>query len=203
MLKSSSCHTFLLCLNYSIIRSPYWNKVLRPKQVVSLEKLFLGRDVLAVLPTGYGKSLIYHVLPALFHWKKRLAAAATNPSLEVENTPLDSDEITAIVIIVWPLNSLIRDQIARLSSTGEEFGVRASVLTAKIVEDAEDEEQASCVFSSKQQRQKLDEGKYNLVFSHPESFVSCQYGRELLQSEVYKKNVCALVVDEAHCILEW
>ena len=37
------------------------NIILKPKQVICLEKLFFGSDVLAVLPTGYGKSLIYHI----------------------------------------------------------------------------------------------------------------------------------------------
>ena len=37
------------------------------KQEEALEKIVLdGQDCLIVLPTGYGKSLIYQVLPSLF-----------------------------------------------------------------------------------------------------------------------------------------
>lgn len=45
---------------------------------------------------------------------------------------------------------------------------------------------------------KLESGHYDLLFSHPEAFVSCKYGRD-----VYQKTFRAVVVDEAHCILEW
>ena len=38
---------------------------------------------------------------------------------------------------------------------------------------------------------------------HPEAVVSSKYGRELLLSKTYQENVCAVVVDEAHCIVEW
>lgn len=51
-------------------------------------------------------------------------------------------------------------------------------------------------------KEKLEEGYY-IVFAHPESLVSCLYGRRLMRSNVYQKNVCAIVVDESHCILEW
>ena len=38
-----------------------------PKQEEALEKIVLdGQDCLIVLPTGYGKSLIYQLLPSLF-----------------------------------------------------------------------------------------------------------------------------------------
>lgn len=33
--------------------------LLKPKQVKALDFLLIGKDVISVLPTGYGKSLIY------------------------------------------------------------------------------------------------------------------------------------------------
>ncbi len=36
---------------------------LRPKQMQSLDCLVKGTNVIAVLPTGFGKSLIFHLLP--------------------------------------------------------------------------------------------------------------------------------------------
>ena len=53
------------------------------------------------------------------------------------------------------------------------------------------------------EKKKLRDGQYHIVFAHPESFVSCKYGRSLLLSEVYQQNVVAIVIDEAHCILDW
>ena len=41
-----------------------------PKQVICLEKIFANLEVLAVLLTGYGKSLIFCLLPALLFAKE-------------------------------------------------------------------------------------------------------------------------------------
>ena len=49
----------------------------------------------------------------------------------------------------------------------------------------------------------LREAKYEMVFTHPEAFVSCKDGMELFQSPPYQRAVKAVIVDEAHCILEW
>ena len=56
---------FLSCLQDAITRSKYKSINLKPKQVVCLEALFNNKDTLAVLPTGYGKSLVYKVLSVL------------------------------------------------------------------------------------------------------------------------------------------
>ena len=50
---------------------------------------------------------------------------------------------------------------------------------------------------------KLRDGHYHIVFAHPESLISSKYGRELLLSKPYQENLVAIVVDEAHCIIEW
>ena len=39
---------------------------LRPKQREAVEALVSGKDVFVSLPTGYGKSVIYGILPSLF-----------------------------------------------------------------------------------------------------------------------------------------
>ena len=50
------------CENFSLhLKSPL---NLRPEQRQAMEALLQGRDVLAVLPTGYGKSLIFQVYVA-------------------------------------------------------------------------------------------------------------------------------------------
>ena len=66
MLKNSKCWQFLSCLKFAILNSLYCDVVLKPKQVICLEKIFLNLDILAVLPTGYGKSLIFYLPPALY-----------------------------------------------------------------------------------------------------------------------------------------
>ena len=49
----------------------------------------------------------------------------------------------------------------------------------------------------------LKDAKYDMIFTHPEAFVWCKDGMELLQSQPYQGAVKEVIVDEAHCILEW
>ena len=95
------------------------------------------------------------------------------------------------------------NQISRLDSSG----IRATVLDVRSSEVEEEEndpelEAVVCDFHLSD-KAKLEIGHYNIVFAHPEALVSCAYGRKLMQSKPYQENVCAIVVDEAHCILEW
>ena len=39
---------------------------LKPKQIESIECFVSGRDTFVSLPTGYGKSVIFAILPLLF-----------------------------------------------------------------------------------------------------------------------------------------
>ena len=39
---------------------------LKPKQSEAIESFVSGKDVFVSLPTGYGKSIIYAILPTLF-----------------------------------------------------------------------------------------------------------------------------------------
>ena len=40
---------------------------LRPKQLEAISAFLSRRDVFVALPTGYGKSIIFAILPALFN----------------------------------------------------------------------------------------------------------------------------------------
>lgn len=181
------CGFFLSCLEFAILNSLYSDVVLRPKQVICLEKVFLNTDTIAILPTGYGKSLIFCLLPALLFAKKNGVKSNSN--------------ISSIVIVVSPLNALIASQISRLR-TG---GVRACALDVKTSElEAENDGELRLVCDfSLSDKAKLEIGYYNIVFAHPESLVSSLYGRKLMHTKLYQDNVCAIVVDEAHCILDW
>ena len=82
--------TALMFLGYDYI-------ILRAKQVHCLESLYLKWDLLAIkLPKGYGKSLVFQVLPYLLN--ERVARKA-----------LSSQEGPLVVLVVSPLNSLMYD----------------------------------------------------------------------------------------------
>jgi len=40
--------------------------ILKPKQREAIESFLSGKDTMVVLPTGYGKSIIYAALPWIF-----------------------------------------------------------------------------------------------------------------------------------------
>ena len=115
---------FLSCLQFAVSNSVYCNTILKPKQVICLENVYLKKDVLCVLPTGYGKSLIFHLIPALMFARARLEQNAGS-SLWNMNMSM----ATTIVVVVSPLNALISNQIARLCSSG----IRATVLGVREV----------------------------------------------------------------------
>ena len=56
---------FLNCVKSALLSTGYYRIILKAKQVICLESLFLKKDLVAVLSTGYGKSLFFQVLPRM------------------------------------------------------------------------------------------------------------------------------------------
>jgi superfamily II DNA helicase RecQ len=162
---------------------------------------------MCVLPTGYGKSLIFHLLPMLIFAKYKLRSDVL---LGWRSKAISTVVINTIVIVVSPLNSLMSDKISRLNMSG----IQASVIGVK--ESRGDENMANSFDENYMddefnvdvdfrfcQEKKLRDGQYHIVFAHPESLISSKYGRELLLSEKYRDSVVAIVIDEAHSIIDW
>lgn len=170
---------FYSSLQAAILKSIYSNVNLKVKQVICLEAIYCGHDVVTVLPTGYGKSVIFHLLPSLFLDKVNCERGAAYP----------------VVIVVSPLNALIKDQIRRL----REGNIKAAILSMRNETNSEDLE---LDFGDANLLQ-LRDAQYKVIFAHPEAFITCKQGIELFQTEKYQMNVHAIVIDEAHCTLEW
>ncbi len=79
---------------------------------------------MCVLPTGYEKSLIFHLLPMLLFAKHKLRCDVL---LGWKSKPISTAVVNSIVILVLPLNSLMSDQISRLKMSG----IQASVIGVK------------------------------------------------------------------------
>ena len=94
----------------------------------------------------------------------------------------------SIVLVISPLISLMKDQIRSLDSKG---------ITATLVSKSSTPDDGSAV------EQTLYEGGYQIIFFSPEALLGEETWRDLLQTQVYKKNVVALVVDEAHLVKKW
>ena len=101
---------FLACLEFAVLNSVHHNNILKPKEVLCLESIYLRKYVICILPTGYGKSLIFHLTPLLMFARDHMKQVDfVSPWKSVG---ISTQDISSIVIIVSPLNSPIQDQIS-------------------------------------------------------------------------------------------
>ena len=183
---------FINAIRYALDLSGYSIIFLKVKQIHILEALYREKDVVAVLPTGYGKSIIFHILPFLFEYRER--------------NFMNSSRTNAIIVVA-PLNSLIDDQISHLRKRG----IKAAILCQRDVKSGGH----SSTLSSSSESDTNSEGdeqpkhfhqsdlqdsndKCRILFAHPEKVVS---RNRLLES--YQGQIVACVIDEAHLIEEW
>ena len=175
---------FLLCLEFAVLNSMYENRILKPKQVLCMETLYHNKDVVCVLPTGYGKSLIFHLLPMLLFAKYNLGSNVFQISRRAwrSSKEFSADRVNSIVIVVSPLNALMNDQIARLIIiiNCQSNSIEASVMDARELKKDENMDPAD-VFNVDIdyrlcEKKKLRDGQYQIVFAHPEALISSKYG---------------------------
>ncbi len=125
-----------------------------------------GRDLFVSLPTGSGKSLCYACLPLVF-----------------DELKLESE--SSIVIVLSPLNSLMKDQEKKFSCRGLETMF------------------LSRSFESTSVQEKLLRGAVQLIYSSPEVILTVPFWRDILRSPCYQRNLVGLAVDEAHLVEKW
>ena len=140
---------------------------LKKEQEESISNFAKGRDVFVSLPTGYGKSICYIILPWLFDELRKV-------------------DMKSIVLVVSPLIALMRDQVGSITAMG---------ITATYISDKE-------AAGSKERKQAIKNGMFQIVFISPEALILLKW-RNMLSNKVYRDNLVAFVVDEAHCIKKW
>ena len=96
MAETLSAISVLSRLGSAFNRCNFPSFCLKPLQVKCFECLLKGQDIIAVLPTGFGKSLVFQLL--------------------LDFLPVKADK--NIVIVVCPLNSIIEDQLKVLQKRG-------------------------------------------------------------------------------------
>ena len=128
----------------------------RPGQEEIVAALCAGRDALAVMPTGAGKSLCYQI-PALL--------------------------LPGITLVISPLISLMKDQVAAL----RESGVPAAYLNSSLT----DQQQSLALRRARQ-------GQYKIIYVAPERLDTLAFQDFAQQAEI-----SLAAVDEAHCISHW
>ena len=141
---------------YSILKQYYGHSAFRAGQEALIDAILSGRDALCVMPTGGGKSLCYQI-PALL--------------------------LPGITLVVSPLISLMKDQVAALKSAGISAAYINSSLTG---------EQIRTVYA------RTRKGAYKLIYVAPERLETNSF-----LSLMQEMDVSFLAVDEAHCISQW
>lgn len=150
-------------------------EALKREQRQAIESVVLKRkDVLAVLPTGFGKSLIYQVLPGVFDYMAG--------KFDINDR--------SVVLVISPLNALMRDQISKLNERG---------MTSFMVQG----QQVVVVGGERESLGVLTNPLCRILFVHPEVCVENRRFFKLLKSAVYQERLKCVVVDEAHLIKEW
>ena len=170
-------------LNFGLKILGLGNISLKEKQYEVLKLLVVEKkDVLAVLPTGYGKSLIYQLLPPVLDFMNhegRSISSAKNSS----------------VLVISPLNTLIRDQIVKM----REGGLNVCVLKRDRVTGDDDRDDVALNVPV----EMLLNTTYDLIFAHPEVVVDSKKVAKLLRTPDFKRKIQAIVVFEAHLVIDW
>jgi ATP-dependent DNA helicase RecQ len=136
---------------------------LREDQLAAIQALVVDRRrVVVVKRTGWGKSAVYFLATRL------LRDAGAGPSL-----------------LVSPLLSLMRDQIAK----AEAIGIRAATINSTNLDQW------------RQIEAELAAGQVDLLLISPERLNNPQFRTDVLPG--LARRVGLLVIDEAHCISDW
>ena len=136
---------------------------LRDDQLAAIQALVVDRRrVVVVKRTGWGKSAVYFLATRL------LRDAGAGPTL-----------------LVSPLLSLMRDQIAK----AEAIGIRAATINSTNLDQW------------RQVEAELAAGRVDLLLISPERLNNPQFRTQVLPD--LSDRVGLLVIDEAHCISDW
>ncbi len=153
--------------------STYNDLVLKDKQKTALSEIYKGRDIVASLPTGYGKSVIYHLLPKV----------------------LEKDSgCRTCVLVLCPLNIIQKDQLSVLHGKG----IASCRLDVNCIASRYQNGNTIVVDIDEVQR-----GLYSIVHAHPEALFRTQTGKLLLESVGWKDSIAAIVIDECHKTDDW
>lgn len=141
---------------YQILKQYFGYEDFRPGQEKLIDSILSGRDVLGILPTGAGKSLCFQI-----------------PALIMEG----------ITLVISPLISLMKDQVASLN----QVGIHAAFLNSSLTYG---QYQKALAFAA--------EGRYKIIYVAPERLETAEF----LSFAVHAK-ISMVAVDEAHCVSQW
>ncbi len=139
-----------------VLKKYFGYDTFREGQGELMESILDGRDVLGIMPTGSGKSLCFQI-PALM--------------------------MSGITLVISPLISLMKDQVAALNQAG----IHAAYLNSSLTYN--------------QYRKALEyakQGRYPIIYVAPERLITEEFLDFALSVEI-----SMIAVDEAHCVSQW
>ena len=160
-------------VSYGLSRLGKSHLQLKEEQLQAIEAVYGKKDVFVCLPTGFGKSICFQILPFLHDHKLGLVHGQSK----------------SCAIIVSPLIALMVDQVRSLRASGVETVIMTSSKEGSIVD-------RDFLATEKNLRSA------SLVFSSPEALAHTHW-KEILESPEVSNRVCSMVVDEAHCVSKW
>ena len=140
----------------AVLRQYFGHDSFRAGQEELIAALIRGRDALGVMPTGAGKSICYQV-PALM--------------------------APGLTIVVSPLISLMKDQVAALIQAGVPAAYINSSLTPRQISLA---------------LERAAQGRYKIIYVAPE-----RLGTPEFRAFAQRASISLVAVDEAHCVSQW
>lgn len=141
---------------YEILKKYFGYDLFREGQEILIDSILNGRDTLGIMPTGSGKSLCFQI-----------------PALMLEG----------ITLVISPLISLMKDQVAALNQAGIHAAFLNSSLTANQYHKA-------LSFAK--------EGRYPIIYVAPERLMTDGFLDFALHTRI-----AMVAVDEAHCVSQW
>ncbi len=141
---------------YEALKRYFGHAQFRPGQEALVDALLSGRDVLGVMPTGAGKSVCYQ-LPALL--------------------------LPGVSLVISPLISLMKDQVAALGQAGIPAALLNSTLSQEEYRDT---------------LRRARRGEYKLLYVAPERLTAPAF-----LSLAQEVDISLAAVDEAHCVSQW
>lgn len=79
----------------------YGDIELKKEQREVLEYVYKGRDCIAVLPTGFGESVIFHLIPYLFQQRSAIVVAPISALMEDQLLSLSEMNIGACSFTIY------------------------------------------------------------------------------------------------------
>ena len=141
---------------YQVLKQYFGYDSFREGQEELIDTILQGRDVFGIMPTGAGKSLCYQI-----------------PALMFEG----------ITLVVSPLISLMKDQVAALNQAG----VYAAYLNSSLTQGQ--------YFKA---LEFAKAGKYKIIYVAPERLLT----ESFLNFAMYA-DISFLSIDEVHCVSQW